>query len=88
MRTLLSHHLLLHGPGKVFKENLIHDFPRDQNEADWLVVKYQETQTLPFFSSRELKKKKKSMEIKQMHKYTSCILKNSMKGSHFIALGY
>ena len=55
MWTILSHHLLLHGPRKAFKENLIHDFPRDQNEADRLVVKHQKNQTLPFSFSQELK---------------------------------
>lgn len=40
----LSHHLLIPGSRKVFKENLIYGFPRNQNEAGYLVVKPQKNQ--------------------------------------------
>lgn len=44
IQPFLSHHLLIRGPRKIFKENLIYDFHRDQNETGRLVVKHQKNQ--------------------------------------------
>lgn len=81
---MLSHHFLFYGPGKVFKDTFIHDFPRDQNEGGWLVVKHQKNQTLQFASPWGQKRKKKN----RLQENASVILKNSMEGPYFIVLGY
>lgn len=64
---MLSHHFLFYRPSKVFKDTFIHDFPRDQNEGGWLVVKHQKNQTLQFPSPWGQKRKKKRTDLKKMH---------------------
>lgn len=78
METFLSPCLLLIcGPGKVFKENLVYDFPRDQSETGWLSVKHQKNQNSSIYSgfkkilkTKEIKAMQTSFSLKKQHKRT------------------